>query len=283
MIAITDYDTGNLRSVANALRRTGAEFTVTSDAAVLRRADKVILPGVGEASSAMAKLRERGLDALIPTLTQPVLGICIGMQLMCLDSEEGGTRCLGIFPAHVVRLGGKAITAGLPGAGQAAATGYGADTPAAAGCTEIPGTWMAATEAGAPISGTGNPTATGRADTPADARGVSLETGAATPVSGIFRKTGTAPAGESPLKIPHVGWDTIGGLRGPLFDGLGDETYVYYVHSYAAQLCGAAIATTDYGGAFSAALGCGNFFGTQFHPEKSGTAGERILRNFLNL
>ena len=106
MIAITDYDTGNLRSVANALRRIGAEFTVTSDAAVLRQADRVLLPGVGEASSAMAKLRERGLDALIPTLTQPVLGICIGMQLMCLDSEEGDTRCLGIFPAHVVRLRG---------------------------------------------------------------------------------------------------------------------------------------------------------------------------------
>ena len=131
MIAITDYDTGNLRSVANALRRIGAEFTVTSDAAVLRQADRVLLPGVGEASSAMAKLRERGLDALIPTLTQPVLGICIGMQLMCLDSEEGDTRCLGIFPAHVVRLRG----------------------------------------------------------------------------------------GENPLKIPHVGWDTVGRLRSPLFDG----------------------------------------------------------------
>ena len=127
MIAITDYDTGNLRSVANALRRIGAEFTVTSDAAVLRQADRVLLPGVGEASSAMAKLRERGLDALIPTLTQPVLGICIGMQLMCLDSEEGDTRCLGIFPAHVVRLRG----------------------------------------------------------------------------------------GENPLKIPHVGWDTVGRLRSP--------------------------------------------------------------------
>ena len=152
MIAITDYDTGNLRSVANALRRIGAEFTVTSDAAVLRQADRVLLPGVGEASSAMAKLRERGLDALIPTLTQPVLGICIGMQLMC-----------------------------------------------------------------------------------------------------------------------------------PLFDGLGEGTYLYYVHSYAAQACDATIAQTDYGGIFSAALGRGNFFGTQFHPEKSGRAGERILRNFLKL
>lgn len=151
MIAITDYDTGNLRSVANALRRIGAEFTVTSDAAVLRQADRVLLPGVGEASSAMAKLRERGLDALIPTLTQPVLGICIGMQLMCLDSEEGDTRCLGIFPAHVVRLRG----------------------------------------------------------------------------------------GENPLKIPHVGWDTVGRLRSPLFDGLGEDTYLYYVHSFAAQACDA--------------------------------------------
>ena len=181
MIAITDYDTGNLRSVANALRRIGAEFTVTSDAAVLRQADRVLLPGVGEASSAMAKLRERGLDALIPTLTQPVLGICIGMQLMCLDSEEGDTRCLGIFPAHVVRLRG----------------------------------------------------------------------------------------GENPLKIPHVGWDTVGRLRSPLFDDLGEGTYLYYVHSYAAQACDATIAQTDYGGIFSAALGRGNFFGTQFHPEKS--------------
>ena len=112
MIAITDYDTGNLRSVANALRRIGAEFTVTSDAAVLRQADRVLLPGVGEASSAMAKLRERGLDALIPTLTQPVLGICIGMQLMCLSSEEGDARCMGIFPTQVLRLPATAADGG---------------------------------------------------------------------------------------------------------------------------------------------------------------------------
>ena len=112
MIAITDYDTGNLRSVANALRRIGAEFTVTSDAAVLRQADRVLLPGVGEASSAMAKLRERGLNALIPTLTQPVLGICIGMQLMCLSSEEGDARCMGIFPTQVLRLPATAADGG---------------------------------------------------------------------------------------------------------------------------------------------------------------------------
>ena len=193
MTAIVDYDTGNLRSVADAMRRIGAEFTITADPALLRGADRVLLPGVGEASSAMAKLRERGLDLVIPTLTQPVLGICIGMQLLCLDSEEGDARCLGIFPAHVRRL---------------------------------------------------------------------------------------KPA-ESGLKIPHVGWNTVGSLRGALFEGIGEETYVYYVHSYAAEVCEATIARTDYGGEFSAALGRGNFFGTQFHPEKSGSAGERILRNFL--
>lgn len=195
MIAIVDYDTGNLRSVADAMRRIGVEFTVTADPAILRSADRVLLPGVGEASSAMEKLRERGLDLVIPSLRQPVLGICIGMQLMCLDSEEGDAQCLGIFPAHVRRL---------------------------------------------------------------------------------------EPA-ESGLKIPHVGWNTIGGLHGPLFDGIDEETYVYYVHSYAAEVCGATVARTDYGGHFSAALGRGNFFGTQFHPEKSGSAGEAILRNFLKL
>ena len=105
MIAVVDYATGNLRSVADALRRAGAEFTLTADPALLRGADKVILPGVGEASSAMSQLRERGLDTVIPSLTQPVLGICIGMQLMCLSSEEGDARCMGIFLAAVRRNG----------------------------------------------------------------------------------------------------------------------------------------------------------------------------------
>lgn len=195
MIAVVDYDTGNLRSVADALHRAGAEFTLTSDAAVLRRADRVILPGVGEASSAMEKLRERGLDAVLPTLTCPVLGICIGMQLLCLSSEEGDARCLGIFPARVRRL------------------------------------------------------------TPSDPR----------------------------LKIPHVGWNTIAELRTPLFAEVAETSYVYYVHSFAAELCPATIATTDYGGGFSAALHRGNFYGTQFHPEKSGATGARIIQNFLTL
>ena len=198
MIAVVDYDTGNLRSVADALHRAGAEFTLTDDPVVLRRADRVILPGVGEASSAMSKLRERGLDAVIPSLTQPVLGICIGMQLMCLASEEGDADCMGIFPTRVLRL----------------------------------------------------PTLT--------------------------------EAGER-LKVPHVGWDTVSGLRTPLFRGMAEDTYVYYVHSFAAEPCEATIATTCYGLPFSAALGRGNFFGTQFHPEKSGRAGALILQNFLNL
>ena len=198
MIAVVDYDTGNLRSVADALHRAGAEFTLTADPALLRRADRVILPGVGEASSAMSKLRERGLDTVIPALTQPVLGICIGMQLMCLGSEEGGVGCMSIFPTQVLRL----------------------------------------------------PTVT-----EADER----------------------------LKVPHVGWDTISGLRTPLFDGMAEDTYVYYVHSFAAEPCETTIATTCYGVPFSAALSRGNFFGTQFHPEKSGAAGARILHNFLNL
>ena len=198
MIAVVDDDTGNLRSVADALHRAGADFTLTDDPALLRRADRVILPGVGEASSAMSKLRERGLDTVIPTLTQPVLGICIGMQLMCLASEEGDAECMGIFPTRVLRL----------------------------------------------------PT--------------------------------LAEAGER-LKVPHVGWDTVSGLRTPLFRGMAEDTYVYYVHSFAAEPCEATIATTCYGLPFSAALGRGNFFGTQFHPEKSGRAGALILQNFLNL
>ncbi len=198
MIAVVDYDTGNLRSVADALHRVGAEFLLTADPAVLRAADKVILPGVGEASSAMGKLRERGLDTVIPILTQPVLGICIGLQLMCQSSEEGDAQCMGIFPTRVLRL----------------------------------------------------PTQTLQAE---------------------------------PLKVPHVGWNTISDLKSPLFAGMAEKSYVYYVHSFAAELCPATIAMTDYGRPFSAALACGNFYGAQFHPEKSGAVGAQIIRNFLNL
>lgn len=245
MIAVVDYDTGNLRSVADALRRAGAEFTLTADAALLRRAERVILPGVGEASSAMEKLRERGLDEVLPTLTCPVLGICIGMQLLCLSSEEGAAECLGIFPTRVRRL---PTTAEVP--------------PAAAAMTaENAMTAAAAMTAGNAMTARKAMTA-GNASACMDAP--------------------TAPAGTR-LKVPHVGWDTIEGLHAPLFEGVPDESYVYYVHSYAADLCPATIARTDYGRRFSAALRRDNFFGTQFHPEKSGATGARILQNFLNL
>ena len=197
MIAIIDYGVGNLFSLKSSLKQLGLEAVVTADADTIRKADRLILPGVGEASSAMARLREKGLDTLVPALTCPVLGICIGMQLLCRSSEEGDAACLGIFPTDVVRLPDRTA--------------------------------------------------------------------------------------DGPLKVPHMGWDTVDMLRGPLFEGIDAQTYVYYVHSYAPRLCDAAIAATDYGMRFSAALARDNFFGTQFHPEKSGAAGSRILRNFLTL
>lgn len=196
MIAVVDYDTGNLRSVDNAFRRIGVEAVFTDDHAVIRSADRVLLPGVGEASSAMAKLRERGLDRLIPSLTQPVLGICIGMQLMCLTSEEGAAECMGIFDTDVVR--------------------FSAD------------------------------------------------------------KSGG-------VKVPHMGWNTVSELSGPLFDGIASETFFYFVHSFAPRICRHTVAQTWNGVTFSAALQNGNFFGTQFHPEKSGEAGRRLLENFMKL
>ncbi|MFR9649745.1 MAG: imidazole glycerol phosphate synthase subunit HisH [Rikenellaceae bacterium] len=198
MVAIIDYDTGNLRSVMNALERKGVEYIVTSDIETLRSADRVILPGVGEASTAMEKLRERGLDTLIPTLTQPVLGICIGLQLMCESSQEGDAECMGIFSTKVVKLP----------------------------CEDTSG---------------------------------------------------------QRLKVPHVGWDTIEELSSPLFEGIELGSHFYYVHSFCAELCEQSIATTTYGVKFSAALHRDNFYGAQFHPEKSGDVGEKIIENFLKL
>ncbi len=194
MIAVIDYDTGNLRSVANALSRLGAEFCVTDNHEQIISAEKVLLPGVGEARSAMEKLRERGLVELLPTLTQPVLGICIGVQLMCKYSEEGDAQCLGIFESSV--------------------------------------------------------------------RKFSAETG---------------------LKVPHMGWNSIEELQSPLFEGVDEGSYIYYVHSFAPELSEQTIATTTYGIKYSAALCRDNFYGTQFHPEKSGSVGEKILSNFLKL
>lgn len=194
MIAIVDYDTGNLCSVCNALARLGVQYVVTDDAETIRKADKVLLPGVGEASSAMEKLRERGLCEVIKSLTQPVMGICIGMQLMCRCSEEGNTECLGIFDTEVKR--------------------FSAD-----------------------------------------------------------KKSG--------VKVPHMGWNEIRNIETPLLSGLREGEFLYFVHSFAPQMCGEAIATSVNGVQFAAALNKGNFYGTQFHPEKSGTIGEQILRNFV--
>ncbi len=194
MVVVIDYDTGNLRSVENALRRLGVEYRLSSDEAEIRGAERVILPGVGEARSAMERLRASGVDRVLPGLRVPVLGICIGMQLMCRWSEEGDTGCLGIFPADVVRI----------------------------------------------------------------------------------------PATDG-IKVPHMGWDSVGHNGEGLFAGLENGAYFYYVHSYAPQVCDKTVATTDYGIKFSAALRSGNFYGTQFHPEKSGSVGEKMLANFLAL
>lgn len=194
MIAIVDYKMGNLRSVENALRRLGADFVVTADADVISRADKVLLPGVGNAAEAMENLRAADLVDVIRSLRQPVLGICVGMQVMCRHSEEGDVDCLGIFDARVKRF---------------------------------------------------------------------------------------VPAPE--VKVPHMGWNQIGNLETKLFKDLDGGSYVYFVHSYYPELCPDTIATATHGVMFSAALKYENFYGTQFHPEKSGDVGERIIANFLKL
>ena len=196
MIAIIDYDMGNLRSLENALDRLGATYCVTADPDTIRKADKVILPGVGHAGLAMDNLVERGLPDVIRSLRQPVLGICVGMQVLCRDSEEApGKACLGVFDAHVRRF------------------------------SPVPG-----------------------------------------------------------CKVPHMGWNDLGNLEGKLFKDMKSGAYVYFVHSYFAGLCPDTVATCRYADVmFSAALRYENFYGTQFHPEKSGSVGEKILQNFLAL
>jgi glutamine amidotransferase len=194
MIAVIDYDSGNLCSVGNALHRIGCDFRITGDAAEIRAASHVLLPGVGEASFTMQALKARGLDETLRMLTQPVLGICIGMQLLCRFSEEGHVPCLGLLDACVRRL-------------------------------RVPDT----------------------------------------------------------LKVPHMGWNTITNLASPLVDGIAEGAYFYYVHSFAPEICAQTGAVTEYGAPFSAILQNANFFGAQFHPEKSGAAGEKLLTNFLRL
>ncbi|MEH6680134.1 MAG: imidazole glycerol phosphate synthase subunit HisH [Sediminicola sp.] len=189
-IAIINYGAGNIRSIKFAIERLGYRAILTDDASEIMQADKVIFPGVGEASSAMKKLRHSQLDGLIPQLQRPVLGICLGMQLMCNSSEEGNTQGLGIFDVDVRKF-----------------------TPA--------------------------------------------------------------------VKVPQIGWNKITGLSTPLFSEIPDNEYIYLVHSYYAPLCGETIATCEYGISYSAALRKDNFYGTQFHPEKSSLVGQQILKNFL--
>lgn len=191
-ITIIQYNAGNTRSVYNALERLGADVNISNDPDQILAADKVIFPGVGAAAPAMDYLRTSGLDQVLVSLQQPVLGICLGMQLMCSYSEEGATPCLGIFGQEIKKF---------------------------KGC----------------------------------------------------------------LKVPHTGWNTLKHLQSPLFKGIAAGAYVYYVHSYYAQEGAHTIAVTDYIQPYSAALQKDNFFGLQFHPEKSGITGEQILQNFIQL
>jgi glutamine amidotransferase len=191
-IVIINYGAGNIQSIKFAIQRLGFEAVLTSDVNEILAADKVIFPGVGEASSAMHKLKASGLDALVPTLKQPVLGICLGMQLMCNATEEGDTKGLGIFDVDVVKFSKK-------------------------------------------------------------------------------------------VKVPQIGWNQIANLKSDLFSGISEGEYIYLVHSFYAPICKETIATSEYELEYSGALQKNNFYGTQFHPEKSSTVGEKILMNFLNM
>jgi glutamine amidotransferase len=214
-VVIVKYNAGNIQSVLYALERIGHAATVTDDPALIRAADKVIFPGVGEARTAMDYLKERGLDRLIRELRQPVLGICLGMQLMCSYSEENDTECLGIFEERV-----KKFDAGEAGRGE--------------------------TERG-------------------NRAGREMESVAGGPV----------------FKVPQIGWNNIYDLSTPLFEGVAEDSYCYFVHGYYAALGEHTIGRTDYIQPYSSALHRDNFYGVQFHPEKSAQAGERILKNFV--
>jgi glutamine amidotransferase len=194
-LVIIKYNAGNIQSVLYALDRLGREAVVTDDHKEIKKADKVIFPGVGEASSAMKYLRERGIDEVIRELKQPVLGICLGMQLMCRHSDENNTGCLGIFDTEVKKF---------------------------------------------------------------------------TPTNGK-------------LKVPQIGWNQISGLHGPIFRDISENSFCYFVHSYYAGICDQTMAETEYGSLFSSALSRNNFFGVQFHPEKSAETGQKVLENFLNI
>lgn len=191
-IIIVDYSTGNIKSIQFALKRLGVEALLSNNPTKILTADKIIFPGVGEASSAMNMLKKRGLDVLIPQLKQPVLGICLGMQLLCNHTEEGNTKGLGIFDVSIKRF-------------------------------------------------------------------------------------------SKQVKVPQMGWNTITNLKSKLFNGISENEYMYLVHSYYAENCKEAIALTDYSLVYTSALQKNNFYGVQFHPEKSSLAGEKILKNFIEL
>lgn len=195
MIAIVKYNAGNIFSVYCALKRLGYEAVITDDFEILKTAEKVIFPGVGDARAAMDYLNATGLAEVIKNLKQPVLGICVGMQLLCNHSEEGDVDCLGVFDTEIIKF---------------------------------------------------NPS-------------------------------------DSSLKVPHMGWNQIDNLKTDLFKDIPEESYVYYVHSYHAPICQYTIAETYYDVKYSAALHKDNFYATQFHPEKSGSIGEKLLKNFLDL
>ena len=189
-IVIINYGAGNIQSIKFAIQRLGFEAKLSDDVEEIQQAGRVIFPGVGEASSAMKKLKATGLDQLIPQLTQPVLGICLGMQLMCQHSEEGNTKGLGVFDVEVKRF-------------------------------------------------------------------------------------------SNQVKVPQIGWDQISNLKSELFQGVKEQEFMYLVHSFYAEKCDEMIAETTYDVPYASALQKDNFYGVQFHPEKSSDAGEKILENFL--
>ncbi len=191
-IVIIDYGAGNIQSIMFAIQRLGYVAVLSHDIEEIKSADKVIFPGVGEASSAMKKLKASGMDTLIPQLQQPVLGICLGMQLMCNYSEEGKTKGLGIFDVNVLKF-------------------------------------------------------------------------------------------SNNVKVPQIGWNVVSNLKTDLFDKIQEKEYMYTVHSFYVPICMETIATTDYELLYSSALHKNNFYGVQFHPEKSSSAGEQVLKNFLEL
>lgn len=191
-IIIIDYGAGNIKSIQFALKRLGFDAVLSNNIEEIKKADKVIFPGVGEASSAMQKLKESGLDTLIPTLKQPVLGICLGMQLLCTTTEENNTKGLGIFNTKVKRF-------------------------------------------------------------------------------------------TNQVKVPQIGWNSVSNLKSDLFKNIKEDEFMYLVHSYYAESCDEQIAITNYSVNYASALQKDNFYGVQFHPEKSSKAGEQLLKNFLKL